>query len=126
MSKGAKRLAFLTVIAVIVFTVISFRMLIPRNAVFWISVSFMVLAVLLMIFVIIAESDKGPGARSRFYGYPIVRVAAVYLVLQLLVSVFFMLGSKYFPVWPVVVSSLVFFSITAVGVVAAESVDQGQ
>lgn len=120
MSKGAKRLTVLTVSVAIMFAVISFQMSSPRNAVFWISSGFMVLAVLMMVYVIKTAFKDGSDVRSRFYGFPIVRVGAVYLVLQFLVSLFFMLGSKYFPVWPVLVSSLLCFLIAGAGLVTAE------
>ena len=117
MTKKAKRLSVLTVIIVILFAVFCFMIAVPKNAVYWTSAGFMALAVLLTAFVIKTECTKGPDVRSSLYGYPIARVGAVYLVLQLLVCIFFMLGTKWFSVWPVVISSGVFFLFAAVGVV---------
>lgn len=97
---------------------------VPENAVFWTSVGFMVLAVLLTVFVIKTAYAGGSDIKSRLYGYPVVRVGAVYLVLQFLISMFFMLGSKWFPVWPVAVSSLVCLLFAVAGVVKTRSADQ--
>lgn len=122
MSKGAKRSVLFTVIVIIVFAVISFLMPVPKNAVFWTSVGFMVLALITMAYVIITAFGDGPSAKSRFYGFPIAKVGASYLVVQLLVSSVFILCAKWIPVWPVVVTSLILFVIAAVGIVATESV----
>lgn len=122
MSKGAKRLVFLTVIVLIVFAVISFLIPVPKNAVYWNAVGFMILAVLLMIYVMKTAFGNGTSAKSRFYGFPIAKVGASYLVVQVVLSIIFMLCAKWIPAWPVVVTSLILFLIAAVGVVATESV----
>lgn len=122
MSKGTKRLVLLTVIILIAFAVISFVIPVPKNAVYWAAVGFMILAILVMAYVIKTAFGDGPSARSRFYGFPIAKVGASYLIVQMVVSIIFMLCAKWISVWPVVITSLILFVIAAVGVMTTESV----
>lgn len=122
MSKGARRLLLLSTVVIIIFVVISILIPVPENAVYWTSIGFMLLAALMMAFVIKTAFGNGSSAKSRFYGFPIAKVGACYLIVQMAVSIIFMLCAKWIPVWPVVVTSLLLFLIAAVGVVATESV----
>lgn len=87
MSKGAKRLLFLSVIVLIIFTVICLLIPVLKNAVYWTAVAFMILAFLPMMFVVKSVFSAGSDSRSRFYGFPIARVGACYLVIQMIVSI---------------------------------------
>ena len=122
MSKSTKQLTLLAVIILIVFVVCSLLVPIPKNAVFWTAVGFMILPVLMTFYVINRAFGDEQNAKSRFYGFPIARVGVLYLIAQLIVSVIFIIGSNWVSVWPLVVISLILFVCAVVGVMTTTSV----
>ncbi len=60
--------------------------------------------------------------RSKFYGFPILRICAVYLAAQLVLSLLFMALAKWVPVWVPTVLYLVLLCAALIGFVGADSV----
>lgn len=109
-------------IVLILFSVIVFVVPIPKNGVFWISYVFAVLAVVAQLgFGYVAFSGTST-ARSKFYGYPIFRIGIIYLVVQLIMSVVFMLIGKWVPLWLPFLLYVVALGVAAVGLIAADNV----
>ena len=120
------RIRFYVVLAIVfvVFTVIAFAAPFTRNACFWISYAFAVLAVAVQLYSYPRAFDfEGHDVRSKFYGFPIARLTTIYLALQLALSLAFMLLGKYVEVksWIVVIVYLLLFAASAIGFIAADA-----
>ena len=122
MSKNEKKPLFMAITVLVIVAVISFLIPVTKNTVYWLAVGFMALAALMQVFVLKTAFGRGTSAKSKFYGFPIARVGICYLVVQIVVSIIFMLCAKWIPVWPVVVTSLLLFLIAAVGFVVTDTV----
>ena len=60
--------------------------------------------------------------RSKFYGFPILRISFLYLAVQLGLSLLFMALAKWAPVWVPVVLYLLLLCAALIGFVGADSV----
>ena len=60
--------------------------------------------------------------RSKFYGFPILRISFIYLAAQLVLSLLFMALAKLVPVWVPTVLYLVLLCAALIGFVGADSV----
>ena len=81
MTKSSKIRIVLTVLALAVFTVVCFSIPAMRIKRFWLAYGCGVLAVLFMAWALIVTAGK-EDSRERYYGFPTVRMARYYLMLQ--------------------------------------------
>lgn len=109
-------------IVLILFSVIVFVVPIPKNGVFWISYLFAVLAVVSQLGFAYAAFSGTSTAKSKFYGYPIFRIGIIYLAVQMIMSVVFMLIGKWIPLWLPFLLYVVALGLAAVGLIAADNV----
>lgn len=122
MKKNALRMGILVAVVLVAFSVIAFAMPFSKNAVFWISYYFGVIAVGAQCYTLYQTFFKESAAKSRLYGLPIIRIGLIYMVVQLLISLIFMAAADLSPVWlPVVVDILVLGAAVS-GFVAADVV----
>ena len=91
-----------------------------KKATFWVSFGFAVLAILVQL-VAVPKAMEGD-ARSKFYGFPILRISFYYLVAQIILSLAFMFLSKWVPWWIPTVVFIVMLCAALVGFVTAETV----
>lgn len=111
------------VLAVVLIAYHAVVFLIPfaKTTVFWLSYGFTLIA-----FAVAAASFAiafgKPDAKSRFYGFPIARVGAVYWVIQLAVSVVFMALGKLAPWWLAVLIYVLGLAAAVLGLVSTEAV----
>lgn len=109
-------------ILLVLFSLIVFIAPFPKTGVFWLSYVFALIAIAAqLLFVYVAFSD-GTSARSRFYGFPIFRIGIIYLVVQLALSVVFMLLGRWIPMWIPTLCDLVVLGLAAIGLIAADNV----
>ena len=94
MSKNLMRFYISLGIIFVVFTVISFVLPFERNSVFWIAYLFGVLSIGVQAYIMPHAFQQGSSVKSKFYGFPIARVGAIYLAAQLVVSVICMTLAK--------------------------------
>lgn len=109
-------------IALVLFSLVVFIAPIPKTAVFWVAYLFAVIAMVAQLGFVHVAFSGGTSARSKFYGYPIFRVGMVYLGVQLVLSLVFMLLGKWVPMWIPVVSGLVIMGLAALGLLATDNV----
>ena len=110
-------------IAAVVYTVAVFVIPFPKTgAVFWLSYPFTLAACGAQIYVIRTAFFKGQGAKSKFYGFPIVRIGVIYLLAQFVLGLIFMALAVFLsvPVWLPVVLYIVLLGIVAMGFIAAD------
>ena len=124
MSKNRIRIYITLAIVFAAFTVIAFAVPFKRESVFWLSYVFAVIAIAVQFYSYPKALDPdGHDVLSKFYGFPIARLTTLYLVVQIILSLLFMLLAKYVEVkaWIPVVLYAVVLAVAAIGFIAADS-----
>ncbi len=117
------KIRFLVTLAILfaAFAAISFAVPFEKNATFWLSFAFGVLALAAQLYAWpVAFARESP--RSKFYGFPIARIATVYLIAQLALSLVFMALAKWLPAWVGVLVFVLLLAAAAIGFIAADAV----
>lgn len=109
--------------ALVVYNVIVFAVPFPKNAAFFVSWLFTLAAIGAQVYVVRAAFYQGEGVKSKFYGWPIAKIGAVYLAVQLVLGLAFMaLGfAVSVPAWLPLVLYAVLLGVSAVGFIAADA-----
>lgn len=127
MTKNRLRLYLVIAIIFVLFSVLAFAIPFEKNTVFWLSYGFGVLALAVQLIVQPRALDlDGHDVRSKFYGFPLTRIATAYLVVQLILSLTFMVLCKYVDVktWVPFVAYVLIFGISAIGFIAADAMKE--
>lgn len=109
-------------IVLVLFSLIVFLAPFYRGGVFWLSYIFTLIAIVAQLAFLHVAFAGGTTARSRFYGFPIFRVGAIYLAVQLVLAVIFMLVGKWVATWIPVLLYLIVLGLAAIGLIAADNV----
>ena len=109
-------LAFIYLIA---FVIIPF----PKNAASWISFVFTLVSFVLSLGVTLYVFGKDDEMTSKFYGFPIFKIAYMYPLVQFAVGVIICLIAALVavPYWVALILSLVILSVSAIGVIATDN-----
>ena len=119
--KGNKMRFYIVLAAVLVlFCVIALLVPFARGFVFWLSFAAAVFAILIQLYAM-PRAMQGD-ARSKYYGFPILRISFIYLVVQLALSLVFMALGSFIPWWVPAMVYIVLACVALVGFVAADSV----
>ena len=121
MSKNKLRFYIVVAILFVVLSVIAFVLPFQKTVTFWLSYAFAAIAIALQIYAYPKAFD-GPTVKSKFYGFPLARVSTIYLIAQLVLSLIFMVASKWVPAWIPVVLFALLLGAAAIGFIAAEGV----
>lgn len=124
MTKNRLRLYVSIFIIFVLFSVIAFAAPFERNTVFWLSYIFAVVALAAQLVVQPRALDlDGHDVRSKFYGFPLARIATVYLIVQLTLSLVFMALCKNMEIktWVPLIAYVLIFGISAIGFIAADA-----
>lgn len=108
-------------IVFVAYSVVAFVLPLPKNGVFWIAYAFAVVALGVQIPADQIAFSKGKGAKSKFYGFPIARIAFVYAAAQLILSSAAMLCASFAPMWLVVIVFTLTFAAASIGFIAADA-----
>lgn len=110
-------------VLLVVYNVLVFAVPFPKNAVFFVSWGFTLIALGVQVYVVRTAFYQERDARSRFYGFPIARISVVYLAVQTVLGLVFMaLGFAVpVPVWVPLVLYVVLFGASALGLISAET-----
>lgn len=109
-------------VAAVVYHVIVFALPFPKNGIFFISWLFTVAAIAAQIYVVRTAFFRGEGVKSKFYGFPIAKIGAVYLLAQLILGLVFMAFGAFIPFWLPLVIFVLLAGAAAVGFIAADAV----
>lgn len=120
MVKSKKRGYAILAIIFVVYSVIVFAAPFPMTAVFWIAYLFGVVAIAAQLYLFGVLFEKGTGAKSKFYGFPIVKIGAIYLIVQIVLSLVQMIMAKVMPAWIAVIIDVLVAAVVAVGCIAAD------
>ena len=121
MKKNAMRGYIVLALLLALFCVIAFAVPFMRTAAFWLAFGFGVLALLFQLYVFKTSGANGD-AKSRFYGFPILRVGLYYLIAQLIASIVEMALAKWLPAWVPLIVNLLLLAAAAIGCINAETV----
>ena len=122
MKKNIARVAATVVLLLALFNVIAFAIPFVRTPVFWLAYAFTSVAIAAQLpLSLYAFTPKG-GARDSLYGFPIARLALVYLLVQAVVGLLCMALSAWIPLWAALVVEAVIFVLAAIGCMAASAI----
>jgi hypothetical protein len=114
-----KSMAALGILAV-VYTVVVMAVPFTKNSVFWVSYLFTLAAIVGQAAVWKYAWNSDNSLRSKFYGLPVIVVGTVYLVVQLVAGILFMLVAKWIPSWIPVVLYVIALGGMLIGCIAAD------
>lgn len=93
-----------------------------HNATFWVSFVFTLIAFGVVAASLYIAFVKHPDAKSKFYGFPIAKIGAIYGLVQLIAGMIFMVLAVYAPVWAAVLVYAVTLGAAVIGLISAEAV----
>jgi hypothetical protein len=121
MSKNAKRIMVILAVALIVFSVTAFAFPFKRNGMFWMSYVFGVLAIVMQLYVCKVAFQGTDTVKSKFYGFPVAQIGIIYMAVQLVLSLIFMVLATITPVWIALVLYVLLMGIAVIGFIAADA-----
>ena len=113
------------VIAVVVLIAYNFAVfMIPcwKGGTFWVSWAFTLVAFAVSGFAFYQSLLKKPDAKSRFYGFPIAKIAFIYLVVQVAVGGISMALGNIIPWWAATVADAIILALAVIGLMGADPV----
>ena len=119
MNKNRVRFYIILAIVLAIFSAIAFAAPFGHSAVFWLSYVFGVIAIAVQAYSW-PKAFSGAEAKSKVYGFPIARVTTIYMLVQLVLSLIFMIAGAKVPVWIPVVLYVVLLGLAAIGLIAVE------
>ncbi len=110
----------LALIYLIIFVVIPF----PKNAASWISFVFTLLSFVISLGITMYAFGGDGDITSKFYGFPIFKIAYLYPTVQFIVGVLLCLVAAFVavPYWVALTISLLILGAAAIGVIATDNV----
>lgn len=120
MNKNTTRWWAVLAILLVVYSVVAFALPFEKTTVFVMSYLFTLVALGVQIYVIRTAFYQGEGVKSKFYGFPIAKVGAVYLALQMIVSLVFMVMSATVALWLPLIVYVVLLGAAALGFIAVD------
>lgn len=109
------------VVLLIVLSVYAFVVPFERTGVFWLAYIFGIIALLFQVYVFsIAFSGDG-SPKSKFYGFPVIRVGIIYLAVQMIISMSEMGLSWLLPNWVAGLINVFPIAFAIIGCIATET-----
>lgn len=109
-------------VLLVLYILISFLIPFVHTAVFWVSFVFTLIAFGVVAASIYIAFVKNPDAKSKFYGFPIARIGAIYGLVQLIAGLIFMALAAIVPAWAAVLVYAIALGAAVIGLVSAEAV----
>lgn len=106
-----------SIIVIILFNIVSFAIPFSRTAAFWTGYMFAMIALVVLTETCFKLNTADKPLRSRFYGWPIIYIAVVYVIIQLMVILLFM-GVHGIPVWVAVLVCSCLTGIALIGILS--------
>lgn len=121
MSKNRVRGYLTLAVIFMVFSIITFVVPFSKTIVFWIAYIFAVIAILYQIYIFKISFFGTEKVKSKLYGFPIARIGVIYLVIQLIISLFEMAFAVLLPTWVVIVINVIFVAMAIIGCIATDA-----
>ena len=103
MSKNEKRGYVIVAVLLVLLSVYALEVPFERSGAFWWAYAFGVIALLFQIYVFRIAFKGVDTPKSKFYGFPVIRVGIIYLVTQLILSMAEMALAWMLPDWVAIV-----------------------
>lgn len=109
----------LALILIVAFVAVPF----PKNGASVISFVFTIISLAFGLGVTMYIFAKGKSLTSSFYGFPILRIAYIYPIIQFIICALICILSPFWavPLWIALVLSVVLLGLSAIGVIAADN-----
>ncbi len=109
-------------VLLVLYILVAFLIPFVHTPTFWVSFLFTLIA-----FGVVAASlhiafIKNPNAKSKFYGFPIAKIGAIYGLAQLLAGLVFMALAAFVAVWVAVLVFAIALGTAVIGLISAEAV----
>ena len=121
MKKNAFRAIAVGAILLVLFHLIVFAVPFVHGPAFWVSYVFDLIAFAVTAVGVSISEFQGKGVKSRFYGFPILRIVVTYLAVQLAVSLIFMAAAVLL-VWAEIIVYSLLLGAACIGLIAADAV----
>lgn len=122
MEKNTLRAIVVAVVLLVLFNLVAFLLPFAHTATFWISYGFTLAAFVVVCASIYIAFIKKPNAKSRFYGFPIARISALYCGTQFVVSLIVMALATWIPWWVSTLAYTVGLGAAIIGLISTEAV----
>ena len=109
-------------VLLVLYILVAFLIPFVHTATFWVSFVFTLIAFAVVAASMYIAFVKNPDAKSRFYGFPIAKIGAIYGLVQLVAGFIFMALAAYAPVWAAVLVYAIALGAAVIGLVSAEAV----
>ena len=109
-------------VLLVLYILVAFLIPFVHTALFWVSVVFTLVAFGVVAASMYIAFVKNPDAKSRFYGFPIAKIGAIYGLVQLVAGFIFMALAAYAPVWAAVLVYAIALGAVVIGLISAEAV----
>lgn len=110
----------ISLIALAVFNVVAFAAPLDKTPTFWVGYVFGTIAIILELLVNHKVQATDKELKSRFYGWSLMIVASVYMAVQIILSLLFMVASSIYT-WIALIVCVVCLALCGVGLIAGES-----
>lgn len=125
MKKDLTRSGLLLGILLVLYLLLAFLIPFAKTPVFWLSFGYTLAAFAVAAAAFCIAFLRHPGAKSRFYGFPIAKIGGVYWLAQLAVGLLAMALGKWIPAWLAVLVYTAALGAAVIGLIAAEAVADG-
>lgn len=122
MKKGTIRWIIGLGVLLVLYILVAFLIPFVHTATFWVSFVFTLIAFGVVAAAFYIAFIKNPDAKSKFYGFPIAKIGAIYGLVQLTAGIIFIALAVYAPVWLAVLVYAFALGAAVIGLVSAEAV----
>lgn len=111
--------AILLFVLIILFAVIPFR----KIAASWIAFAFCIVSLVIGFFITLYAFKKDEKLVSKVYGFPVLRVGAIYTIAQLVIGVIVCTLGAFIivPSWIILIISIIMLAAAAIGLIATDN-----
>lgn len=109
-------------VLLVLYILIAFLIPFVHTATFWVSFVFTLIAFGVVGASFYIAFIKNPDAKSRFYGFPIAKIGAIYGLVQLIAGMLFMALAALVPAWVAVLVYAIALGAAVIGLISAETV----
>lgn len=122
MKKDTIRLSAVAVVFLLVYHLLAFLIPFEKTDVFWFSYAFTLVAFAVTFAAFYKAFCKKEGTKSKFYGFPIARIGAIYFIYQMVLGIVFMALAGIALWWIPVLLYVVALAAAIVGLISADAV----
>lgn len=123
MKKNKIRCGVILAAVPVIYHVVIFAAPFARNSVFFLSWIFTLAAIAAEVYAVYTAFHRGKDTRSRFYGFPIARIGVIYLIVQMVLGLVFMILGSFFtvPLWIPLILYVILCGMALIGLVAVDT-----